>query len=408
MMVLGLRGSEGRDPSEWVGPAVLLGTDCALSEAVAGLVPFTGERPDWTSVLPGELSRAAELQAGLPILRRRELEQAVLATFLHSQPAGHAASPQELWALLCRADLDPAAMEEGLRLWRRRSGWLADDPAVWRLTIALNLTAMRQQEMDRVQPGAGDAELRRRIECAGPLAEVDPGVQPHVLPAGPEDVQNTPVLRVLVLGPECATTPGSEPPRAAARFWAEATPGNGRTYKNALVDGPVGGGARTGAARDGWKRLQKSEEFRRRASEPQKRQARAAATEDERQLRDAVLALDEQGVLRVRALPAGQQAPLARLKALLQEEERLVVNQVDPAELLPGSGLGLRKDEPAKRVADLITPFTSSLGCPASCARMGSPSRCAPVCETVPSPCGCPARTARRRSAGGASPTRPS
>ena len=60
---------------------------------------------------------------------------------------------------------------------------------------------------------------------------------------------------------------------------------------------------------------------------------------------------------RVRALPAGQHAPFARVKALLQEEERLVVNQVDPAELLPGSGLGLWKEEPAKRVADLVTPF---------------------------------------------------
>ncbi len=369
LMALGLRASEGRDPAEWIGPGVLLGADGGLSAAVSELVPFTGERLDWMSVLTGELSRAVELQAGLPTLRRREVEQAVLATFLHSQPAGHAATPQELWALLCHAELDPAAMEEGLRLWRRQSGWLADDTGVWRLATAPNLTAMHQQAMERVPPSEVDADLRDRVGKAPTLVEVDTGVQSHVLPAGPEDVQDTPLLHLLVLGPECATTPGAEAPRTVARFWAEVSPGNGRTYKNALVAlAPEPG--RLAAVRElvlrvsGWRRLQESEEFRRVASEAQKRQAREAAAEDERQLRDAVpacftavLALDEGGTLRVRVLPAGQGAPFVRVKALLQDEERLVVGQVDPAELLPGSGMGLWKDEPAKRVPEFATPF---------------------------------------------------
>ena len=56
--------------------------------SVAGAEEYEGKRREWDKIVQGELEKAAEVQDESTALRHREVEQAVVATFLHSQPIG--------------------------------------------------------------------------------------------------------------------------------------------------------------------------------------------------------------------------------------------------------------------------------------------------------------------------------
>src|SRR5947209_7498543 len=102
---LALRDAEQWDESPLVGANVFLGRPrtTTLSESareltnVAMTEEFEGKRQEWTSILEGELGRAREVQAEFPALHYREIEQAVFATFLHSQPIGAKAQLRNLF-----------------------------------------------------------------------------------------------------------------------------------------------------------------------------------------------------------------------------------------------------------------------------------------------------------------------
>jgi len=130
LLAYALRDSEGIDPSPVIGPASLLAysrnqeDSKGLSAALNELVEICEETERWTPILIGEMEKARQIQNLLPTLQQREIEQAVLATFLHSQPSGHRAAPDELFALIANPSLDPAALQEGLGKWRERSWFL--------------------------------------------------------------------------------------------------------------------------------------------------------------------------------------------------------------------------------------------------------------------------------------------
>src|SRR5208283_2755533 len=106
---LGLREAQRWDSSPLVGPAVFLNErgKPGLSEALRELVivadaqASNGQRTAWTGILEGELRRAREIENETIGLKNREIEQAVIATFLHSQPVGHDAKLRELVVLVC-------------------------------------------------------------------------------------------------------------------------------------------------------------------------------------------------------------------------------------------------------------------------------------------------------------------
>src|SRR5271166_2266295 len=91
-----LRDAEPWDTSPIAGASILLakpGEDHlshALSDlaGVARVDQVDGPPQDWVAILQGELRFAREGQEPLPALANREIEQAVVATFLHSQPQG--------------------------------------------------------------------------------------------------------------------------------------------------------------------------------------------------------------------------------------------------------------------------------------------------------------------------------
>jgi hypothetical protein len=136
--------------------------------AVADTEEHEGRRQAWTSIIEGELERARDIQRSSVGLRSRELEQAVIATFLHSQPIGQSARSHDLLVLLGAGRPDRIELEKGLRSWAQVSFWLDDRhtavgenqlPGTWRLGNRPNLTQMHAAAAGRVP----DEVVRARL-----------------------------------------------------------------------------------------------------------------------------------------------------------------------------------------------------------------------------------------------------
>lgn len=369
LLAQALREADGRDPLPVVGPSALLARNESLSPALNELIKVCEEKETWTPILAGELEKAREIQRKSPSLTNREVEQAVLATFLHSQPARQHADPAELYGLLASPGLDPAAIAEALKEWRDISWFLVEDPDVWALGTVPNLTHMHVRAMDRLTEPQIDDELRARIKAGRDLAEVEEGVQPHRLPQGPSDVGNTPQLHFVVLGPECAVEPGRPVPRQVEDyFFTTSGPQNARDYPNSVIalatDLARLAGLREQVRRFlGWTLVEQGEE-KKLLNDLQRKELARRKQAVEKDLPDSVraaysvlLAVDDQGKVEARMLPAGAEAPFRRIVAFLKENERLT-DAIDPDLLLPGSYLGLwSPDETSKRVSELTTAF---------------------------------------------------
>ena len=131
---LALREAEKWDDSPLVGPAVFLSApkQAGLSEAarelvsVADTIVSDGQATRWTGILENELGCARQVQADSVGLKLREIEQAVMATFLHSQPTGRSAKTRDLMLLIGPCRTDKIELEKGLGRWGRSSYWLDD------------------------------------------------------------------------------------------------------------------------------------------------------------------------------------------------------------------------------------------------------------------------------------------
>ena len=100
------------------------------------------------------MGRARQIQTDSVGLKFREMEQAVFATFLHSQPIGQSAQTAELMVLLGATRPDKIELEKGLKQWSACSHWLDDRfscttgdplPTAWRLENRPNLTQMHDE-----------------------------------------------------------------------------------------------------------------------------------------------------------------------------------------------------------------------------------------------------------------------
>ncbi len=259
---LALRDAEKWDTSPVIGPAVFLPPpgSAAVSDALRELVTvaateeYEGRRHAWAAILQDELEKAQEIQRDHPALRDRELEQAVLAVFLHSQPIGQRAFTRDLFVLLGPTRPDRIELEKALRRWAEESYWLdeaalQDSPAVpgeapplprwWRLGSRPNLTQMHREACRRVaaRPEWIEGRLEEEIRRAKKLTEgaSAAGVRVHLLPANPEAVEDDGRFHYAVLGPAAASEPGHLSD-VAPRFLTQTTgPDRPRVYKNAIV-----------------------------------------------------------------------------------------------------------------------------------------------------------------------------
>lgn len=250
---LALREAAKWDDSPLVGPAVLLNAPDAedLGEALRELVTVAdkeeheGPETAWTPRLVGELTRARDIQKESVGLKSREIEQAVVATFLHSQPIGQSARTRDLTVLIGATRPDKIELEKGLVRWSQVSHWLDDLyapegdqlPGTWRLGNRPNLNQMHAVAAKSI---SDDMVRARLIDEIGRVKKLTAGasaagVQVHTMPVKPSDVKDDGAFRYAVLGPSAACDSG-KPSAEAKRFLDENTgPDNPRVYRNAAL-----------------------------------------------------------------------------------------------------------------------------------------------------------------------------
>ncbi|HUY90367.1 MAG TPA: DUF499 domain-containing protein [Pirellulales bacterium] len=251
---LALREAEKWDVSPLVGPAALLGAPDQedVAEAMRELVTVAdteeheGRKQAWTPILRGELDLAREIQKESVGLKCREIEQAVAATFLHSQPIGQSAKTRDLNVLVGATRPDKIEFEKGLLRWAQSSQWLDDLysavegdhlPSTWRLGSRPNLNQMHAVAARNIGDGLVKARLIDEVRSVKKLTAgaSATGVQVHVLPVKPSDVKDDGTFRYAVLGPSAACDSG-KPSAEAKRYLDENTgPDNPRVYRNAVL-----------------------------------------------------------------------------------------------------------------------------------------------------------------------------
>ncbi|BAU49564.1 ATPase AAA [Sulfurifustis variabilis] len=240
-MATALRDAEKWDKQPIVGAQVFLAPDNGdgLSAAAielantAQLEQYEGRRQNWPAILQAEFGLAKKAQEGLASLNGREVEQAVVATFLHSQPIGQRAVTRELKLLIGGGAPDRIELEKGLLRWADTS-WYLDDtfiddredglPKLWRLGSKPNLKQMHHDARTHISPTVLDEVLEKEIRGASKLVEGarGAGVKVHMLPSRPSEVEDDGEFHYAVLGPKAASE-GGRPSPEAKRFVDETT-----------------------------------------------------------------------------------------------------------------------------------------------------------------------------------------
>jgi len=251
---LALREAEKWDTNPLIGPAVFLtapekeGLSESLRElvTVADTEEWEGKKQAWTGILDNEFYQAKRIQAESIGLKYREIEQAVVATFLHSQPIGQNGKTRDLLLLLGSTRSDKIELEKGLTRWAQSSYWLDDLytagaesqlPGTWRLgnrpnLVQMHAVAARNTPEETVRVRLLDEIDRLKSLTAGASAS---GVRVHTLPTRPKDIEDDGAFHYAVLGPNTASESG-KPSKETERFLDETTgPDKPRVYRNAVL-----------------------------------------------------------------------------------------------------------------------------------------------------------------------------
>jgi hypothetical protein len=389
---LALRDAEGWDQCPLVATNVFLGRpgSVALSESareltnVAETEEYEGKKQEWTGILEGELAKARDIQAELPALRFREVEQAVFATFLHSQPIGRDARTRDLLTLLGHTQPDKIELEKALHRWTEVS-WFLDESAMqdrdiassgarqlprsWRLGTRPNLRQMHHDACSRIAQEAVDEQLIREIQKAKSLiaGASAAGAHVHTLPERPRDIEDDGEFHFAILGPKAASSPG-KPSAEARRFIDEKTgPDSPRVYRNAVVlavpslDGLE---ATRSAIRDalGWQEVDeqlKGQEVdinRRLMLDAARKDAATKVTELIRQAYCIVVTVSAKNEVQAFKVVVGSDPLFAAIKA--DPQSRIQETAVSAEALLPGGPYDLwRAGETSHRMKDLVEAF---------------------------------------------------
>lgn len=252
---LALRDAERWDQSPLVSCNVFLtetgraGISPGLQELtkIATTEEYEGKRQDWAAIIEGELAKAREAQADYRGVKHREVEQAVVATFLHSQPIGQRASTPEVMVLVGHTRPDQIELGKAMLRWGRES-WFLDEqlfseaqgdrlPQHWRLGSKPNLKQMHSDACRRVSGEGAEAYLLQAIQKQKSLTSgaSAAGARVHTLPVKPSDIDDDGEFHYAVLGPSAASMSGN--PSAEARKFIDEKTGSDspRVYRNAVV-----------------------------------------------------------------------------------------------------------------------------------------------------------------------------
>ena len=256
LFAMALRDSAGTDPCPLVGANVFLkklGED-ALSDSMRDLVEIAdaqsseGQKVAWGGILNRELAFARNIQRDFPGLANREVEQAVLTTFFHSQPVGQKAHLRELKLAVAPTNPDRIELEKALLRWAQDSYWLDDKftategatlPEDWRLGNKPNLTQIHREKKAQIENDKGLIAVRldKAIRDVKKLTEGASGlgVRVHQLPEKPADIEDDGKFHFAVLGTDAASESG-KPSAVAKKFIDETTSAaKPRVYRNAVI-----------------------------------------------------------------------------------------------------------------------------------------------------------------------------
>ena len=395
-LAIGLREAEDWDECPVIGPAVLLGKPGATSAApalsdlttVATAEDTKGKRTEWKQLLEAELKRARQVQGEMSSLAvRREIEQAVVTVFLHSQPIGQKAHTPELRRLIGTGSPDRIELDKGLSRWRDISWFLDDEdgvsseasdtealPTTWRLGNRPNL---RQMHEEAIRQRVSAERVGRRLTAAIGEAKLltagakDAGARVYRLPKGPADVKDDATFGFVVLGPEAASDSG-KPSSFSKRFLAETTGSDRpRVHRNALVlAAPSRDGLESAraAVRNliGWEEVDSQlanlgegrsvDLVRKQRLRTALKQTRSRVSEVVLSAYCIVVTMNEEAQGQAFKLPVAAGALFPRIQN--DKRSRIQDTALEPAALLPGGPYDLWKEgETSRRVAELANAF---------------------------------------------------
>ncbi len=256
ILALALRDAIAWDDSLLVAANVLLAPpgDVRLTDALTELARTAkhdvtdGRQHDWIAIVESELEKAAEIEAEPEhaALAARPVQQAVVTTFLHSQPTGSRAMTSDLMRGLGQSAPDRIVLGKALRAWASRS-WFLDEseartaedalPRSWRLGTRPNLKQMHDDASRKVPDLLVERKLLEEIAGLRALFNTSsaPSVVAHKLPESPDRIDDDGRFHYAVLGPNAASEPG-QASAEATRFVNETTsPDRPRKNRNALV-----------------------------------------------------------------------------------------------------------------------------------------------------------------------------
>lgn len=389
---LALRDSESHDECPIIGVNVFLnkpGTE-DISEAareltnVATSEEYEGKKQEWSGILQGELAKAREIEHESSGLNFREMEQAVFATFLHSQPIGQKALTKELFLLLGATRPDKIELEKALKRWTEIS-WFLDEqilvdmetgadgskklPKTWRLGSKPNLRQMHHDACKRVAPElidfTLDEEIRKQKMLSAGAKAMDANV--HTLPDHAWSIGDDGNFRFAILGPSAASESG-KPSVEARRFIDETTgPDKPRVYRNAIVcvvpsrDGLDA--ART-IIREflGWKEVETQlkdkdiDETRKETLKAHTEEARKKIPEAILQAYCIVVTVSEKNEIQAFKITVGGEPVFNTIKN--DQRSRIQETSISAEALLPEGPYDLwREDEKSRMVKDLVGAF---------------------------------------------------
>ena len=390
---IALRDAEGWDTAPLVGPNVFLPAPdrTGIAEAARELTGIATREAaesrghDWAAILEGELAKARTIQDEQAGLRSREVEQAVCAVFLSSQPIGQKAQTRDVIGLVGATRPDRIALEQGLRRWTEVS-WFLDEnefgsgaatdgappplPRAWRLGDRPNLKQLHHDACaNRVSAEAVEVKLLAEVRATKSLTQGTRafGARVHMLPERPRDVEDDGEFHFAVLPPACVSNAG-RPNRAARRFLDETTgPDRPRIRRNAVVlAAPSTDGLEVARTRVreylGWDDVQS--QLRGQPQDPVREEMLATWTEEARRrmpeaIRQAwtiVVAVNPQNEAQAFRVTVGGDPLFATVKA--DRRARIQETAINAEALLPGGPYDLwRDDEPSRRVKDLASAF---------------------------------------------------
>lgn len=390
---LALRDAEKWDTAPLVGPNVFLPPpgEAAIAEAARELAGIAtrevteGRGHEWAPILEGELAKGRAIQTEEPGLRFREIEQAVCAVFLSSQPIGQKARTSDLLALLGATRPDRIELEKGLKRWTEVS-WFLDEaefisdgeqpgtlPKAWRLGNRPNLKQMHDDACrNRVTNEAVEAKLLADVQQTRSLTQgaSGAGARVHTLPDRPRDIENDGEFHFAILGPKAVSDSG-KPSAEARRFIDETTgPDRPRTYRNAIVlvaPSQDGLDATRNRVREylGWEEVrsqlkdQPQDLMREAILAKSTEDARKAIPDAIRQAWSIVVTVNEQNEIQAFKITVGGEPLFATVKA--DKRARIQETAISAEAMLPGGPYDLwREDEPSRRVKDLVGAFAEN------------------------------------------------